>query len=57
MIIVAVSSTSSVNVEGEAPAHESVVMGEEEQEAVREELETKSENLWMDFQEFCKCFK
>ena len=51
------SSTSSVNVEGEAPAHESVVMGEEEQEAVREELETKSENLWMDFQEFCKCFK
>ena len=40
-----------------AAAHESGLMGEEEQEPMPEELETKSENLWMDFQEFCKCFK
>lgn len=30
---------------------------EDEEEVVKEEVETKSEDLWIDFDEFCKCFK
>ena len=33
-------------------------MNEEPEEVPsKEEVETKSEDLWIDFDEFCKCFK
>ena len=30
---------------------------EPEEPPAKEEVETKSEDLWIDFDEFCKCFK
>ena len=29
----------------------------EEEEAIKEDPQTHSEDMWLDFEEFCKCFK